>query len=59
MTLSVKGRAKPATMGALKTSHFERMICQGLTPNPTMSGFQEYLHGESTQDGYGRDNMDT
>jgi len=35
------------------------MICQTIAPTLTMSGFKESRYGESTQDAYGKRNMDT
>jgi len=55
----VRGRLKPATMGAFKTSHFEvSKVCHKYSPIPTIAGFKEISNGESTQNGYGKRNID-
>ena len=49
----------PTCQGALKTSHFEkRKVCHKHSPVPTMTGFKERCYGESTQNGYGKRNID-
>jgi hypothetical protein len=46
-------------MGAFKTSHFEeRKVCHKYSPIPTMTGFKEKNYGKSTQNGYGKRDMD-
>jgi len=56
---AVKGRLNPATMGAFKTSQFERRkICYRCSPIPTMTGFKESRHGKSTRNGYSKRNTD-
>ena len=55
----VIGRLKPATMGAFKTSHFEeRKVCHKYSPIPTMTGLEENHYGKSTQNGYGKRDID-
>jgi len=50
----VKGRLKPATMGAFKTGHFEqRIYCHRRLPKSIIRGFREIAYGKPTQNGYG------
>jgi len=52
--IGVKGRSKPATMGALKTSHFEeRMACHSDLVKSIMLDFMEGRYGQPAQDGCG------
>src|SRR5262249_45197390 len=52
--LAVSGRAKPATDGRLKTSHFEEARDRHLG-FPEVPFPPEACHGESAQNGIGRD----
>ena len=55
----VKGRSKPATMGALKTSHFEeRMACHSDLVKSIMLDFMEGRYGQPAQDGCGAYDID-